>query len=131
MLGCRSVASGLRPDHATVGMRLVASLQSQGLDGDHARVAGQPCGRQEPRTDPKNCSVACQWRSAAAASWQCLVRATESIETDYLTGEIVLQGRLRHRHAREPAAPAVGQPGGHGARGAWSEGEILVMLDAA
>jgi hypothetical protein len=28
------------------------------------------------------------------SSWQSFVRATGSIETDYLTGEIVLQGRL-------------------------------------
>ena len=66
------------------------------------------------------------------SSWQSLVRETGSVETDYLTGEIVLQGRLHgvptpvnellqrlaNQLAFERRAP-----------GAWSESEILARLD--
>jgi 2-dehydropantoate 2-reductase len=66
------------------------------------------------------------------SSWQSLVRATGSIETDYLTGEIVLRGRLHdvatptnallqrlaNQMARERRAP-----------GAWSEADVLAMLN--
>jgi 2-dehydropantoate 2-reductase len=66
------------------------------------------------------------------SSWQSLVRGTGSIETDFLTGEIVLRGRLHgvatptnalvqhlaNQLARERRAP-----------GAWSEGQVLAMLD--
>lgn len=66
------------------------------------------------------------------SSWQSLVRETGSVETDYLTGEIVLQGRLHgvptpvnellqrlaNQLASERRAP-----------GAWSESEILALLD--
>jgi 2-dehydropantoate 2-reductase len=66
------------------------------------------------------------------SSWQSLVRSTGNIETDYLTGEIVLRGRLHgvatpanalvqrlaNQLAQERRAP-----------GAWSEGEVLAMLD--
>jgi 2-dehydropantoate 2-reductase len=66
------------------------------------------------------------------SSWQSLERATGSIETDYLTGEIVLRGRLHgvatpanallqrlaNQLARERRAP-----------GAWSEADVLAMLD--
>lgn len=67
------------------------------------------------------------------SSWQSLVRATGSIESDYLSGEIVLRGRLHgvatptnallqrlaNQLAREGRAP-----------GAWTEEEVLAMLDA-
>jgi len=67
------------------------------------------------------------------STWQSLVRATGSIETDYLTGEIVLLGRLHgvatpvnellqrlaNQLARERRGP-----------GAWREEEVLAMLDA-
>lgn len=66
------------------------------------------------------------------SSWQSLVRGTGSIETDYLTGEIVLRGRLHgvatpanallqrlaNQMARERRSP-----------GAWSEEDVLAMLD--
>jgi 2-dehydropantoate 2-reductase len=66
------------------------------------------------------------------SSWQSLVRATGSIETDYLTGEIVLQGRLHgvatpvnellqrlaNQLARERRPP-----------GAWSVEDVEAMLD--
>jgi 2-dehydropantoate 2-reductase len=66
------------------------------------------------------------------SSWQSLERATGSIETDYLTGEVVLRGRLHgvatptnallqrlaNQLARERRPP-----------GAWSEAEVLAMLD--
>jgi 2-dehydropantoate 2-reductase len=65
------------------------------------------------------------------SSWQSLVRRTGSVETDYLTGEIVLQGRLfgvptpvsellqrlANEMARERLAP-----------GRWGESEILNLL---
>lgn len=65
------------------------------------------------------------------SSWQSLVRQTGHVETDYLTGEIVLQGRLigvptpvsellqqlANRMAREHLAP-----------GSWSEHQILSLL---
>lgn len=65
------------------------------------------------------------------SSWQSLERATGSIETDYLTGEIVLRGRLHgvatptnallqrlaNQLARERRPP-----------GAWSEADVLAML---
>jgi 2-dehydropantoate 2-reductase len=66
------------------------------------------------------------------SSWQSLERATGSIETDYLSGEIVMRGllhgvatpanalvqRLANQLARERRPP-----------GAWTEDEILSMLD--
>jgi len=67
------------------------------------------------------------------STWQSLVRGLGSVETDYLTGEIVLQGRLvgvatpvnelLQRLANELA---------HERRppGAWSEAEVLAQLDA-
>ncbi len=65
------------------------------------------------------------------STWQSLVRSTGSIETDYLTGEIVLQGRLHdvatpvnellqrlaNQLARERRLPGV-----------WSEDEVVAML---
>jgi 2-dehydropantoate 2-reductase len=67
------------------------------------------------------------------STWQSLVRGSGSVETDYLTGEIVLQGRLHgvatpvnellqrlaNQLSRERRPP-----------GAWSEDEVLAMLDA-
>jgi 2-dehydropantoate 2-reductase len=65
------------------------------------------------------------------SSWQSLARSTGSIETDYLTGEIVLQGRLHdvatpvnellQRLANQLAAQ-------RRAPGAWSENEVISML---
>jgi 2-dehydropantoate 2-reductase len=67
------------------------------------------------------------------SSWQSLIRETGSIETDYLTGEIVLRGRLfgvatpvnelLQRLANQLASE-------RGAPGTWSEGEILDLLNA-
>jgi 2-dehydropantoate 2-reductase len=71
-------------------------------------------------------------RRGGGSTWQSLARGTGAIETDYLTGEIVLQGRLAgvatpanellqqlaNRLALERRAP-----------GAWSEGDVLAMLD--
>jgi 2-dehydropantoate 2-reductase len=68
------------------------------------------------------------------SSWQSLARSTGTIETDYLTGEIVLQGRLAdvatpvnellqrlaNQLARERRAPCL-----------WSEDDVLAMLDAS
>jgi 2-dehydropantoate 2-reductase len=72
-------------------------------------------------------------KRGGGSTWQSLIRETGSVETDYLTGEIVLRGRLHgvatpvngllqrlaNQLASERRAP-----------GAWSEGEILVLLDA-
>lgn len=68
------------------------------------------------------------------SSWQSLTRATGTIETDYLTGEIVLQGRLHgvatpvndllQRLANQLAAQ-------RRAPGAWSEAEVIAMLEDA
>ena len=66
------------------------------------------------------------------SSWQSLARSTGGIETDYLNGEIVLQGRLfgvptpvnellcqlANQTAIERRAP-----------GTWSEQEVLALLD--
>ena len=68
------------------------------------------------------------------SSWQSLARATGSVETDYLTGEIVLMGRLygvatpvnellqmlANQLATERRAP-----------GAWSEQDVIAMLAAS
>ena len=65
------------------------------------------------------------------STWQSLTRSTGSIETDYLTGEIVMQGRLHgvatpvnevlQRLANQLAAQ-------HQSPGFWSEDEVLAML---
>jgi 2-dehydropantoate 2-reductase len=66
------------------------------------------------------------------STWQSLMRGTQSVETDYLTGEIVLRGRLAgiatpvnellqrlaNELARERRPP-----------GALSEAEVLAQLD--
>jgi 2-dehydropantoate 2-reductase len=67
------------------------------------------------------------------SSWQSLARATGEIETDYLSGEIVLQGRLHgvptpvnellRRLANEMAIRRQ-------APGAWTEEEVLAMLES-
>jgi 2-dehydropantoate 2-reductase len=68
------------------------------------------------------------------SSWQSLQRGTGTIETDYLSGEMVLQGRLAgvatpvnsllqrlaNQLARERRAP-----------GYWSEDDVTAMLDGA
>jgi 2-dehydropantoate 2-reductase len=68
------------------------------------------------------------------SSWQSLQRGTGTIETDYLSGEMVLQGRLAgvptpvnallqrlaNQLARERRAP-----------GYWSEDDVMAMLDGA
>jgi 2-dehydropantoate 2-reductase len=65
------------------------------------------------------------------SSWQSLVRQTGTVETDYLTGEIILQGRLHgvatpvnelllhlaNQLARERSGP-----------GRWSEAEVMAKL---
>jgi 2-dehydropantoate 2-reductase len=65
------------------------------------------------------------------STWQSLTRSTGSIETDYLTGEIVMQGRLHgvatpvnevlQRLANQLATQ-------HQSPGFWSEDEVLGML---
>jgi 2-dehydropantoate 2-reductase len=65
------------------------------------------------------------------SSWQSLTRATGTIETDYLTGEIVMQGRLHgvatpvnellQKLANQLAAQ-------RRAPGVWSEDEVVSML---
>ncbi|HKY67397.1 MAG TPA: 2-dehydropantoate 2-reductase [Acidimicrobiales bacterium] len=69
-------------------------------------------------------------RRPGGSSWQSLARGLDSIETDYLNGEIVLLGRLHgvptpvnallQRLARTAAAS--GRP-----PGAWSADEVLAM----
>lgn len=64
------------------------------------------------------------------SSWPSLERATGSIETDYLTGEIVLRGRLHG--VATPANALLQRLANHMARerrppGAWSEGDVLAM----
>jgi 2-dehydropantoate 2-reductase len=70
-------------------------------------------------------------KRGGGSTWQSLVRGTGSVETDYLTGEIVLRGRLHavatpvnellqrlaNQLARERLPP-----------GAWSEAEVLAQL---
>jgi 2-dehydropantoate 2-reductase len=65
------------------------------------------------------------------SSWQSLTRGTGSIETDYLSGEIVLQGRLHgvgtpanellQRLANQMATEQL-------APGNWSDDEVVAML---
>jgi 2-dehydropantoate 2-reductase len=67
----------------------------------------------------------------SGSSWQSLVRATGSIETDYLTGEIVLRGRLHG--VATPVNALLQQLANQLARerrppGAWSEADVLSML---
>ncbi len=73
-------------------------------------------------------------KRGGGSTWQSLMRGTDEVETDYLTGEIVLQGRLvgiatpvnellqrlANELARERRPP-----------GAWSEAEVLALLDEA
>jgi 2-dehydropantoate 2-reductase len=68
------------------------------------------------------------------SSWQSLTRATGTIETDYLTGEIVMQGRLfgvatpvneilqtlANQMSKERRAP-----------GAWTQDEVLALLETS
>jgi 2-dehydropantoate 2-reductase len=66
------------------------------------------------------------------SSWQSLVRSTGSIETDYLSGEIVLRGRLHD--VATPANALLQRLSNqlareHRAPGAWSEADVLAMLD--
>jgi 2-dehydropantoate 2-reductase len=72
-------------------------------------------------------------KRGGGSTWQSLMRDVGTVETDYLTGEIVLQGRLvgvatpvnellqrlANELARERRPP-----------GAWSEAEVLAQLDA-
>ncbi len=65
------------------------------------------------------------------SSWQSLARATGSIETDYLTGEIVLRGRLHG--VATPANTLLQRLANELARerrppGAWSEADVLSMI---
>jgi 2-dehydropantoate 2-reductase len=67
------------------------------------------------------------------STWQSLVRGTGSVETDYLTGEIVLQGRLIG--AATPVNELLQRLVGELARGrrppgAWSEADVLARLGA-
>jgi 2-dehydropantoate 2-reductase len=69
----------------------------------------------------------------AGSSWQSLVRGTGSIETDYLNGEIALQGRLHGVAA--PANALVSRLADELAEartgvGSMTEAEILAMLPA-
>jgi 2-dehydropantoate 2-reductase len=71
-------------------------------------------------------------KRSGGSTWQSLVRGTGTIETDYLTGEIVLRGRLHgvatpvnellqrlvNQLARDRRPP-----------GAWSEAEVLAQLE--
>jgi 2-dehydropantoate 2-reductase len=72
-------------------------------------------------------------RRGGGSTWQSLVRGTGTVETDYITGEIVLRGRLHHvatpvnellqrlvnEMARERRPP-----------GAATEAQVLAQLDA-
>jgi 2-dehydropantoate 2-reductase len=73
-------------------------------------------------------------KRAGGSTWQSLARGLGTVETDYLTGEIVLQGRLvgvatpvnqllqrltneLARHHRPP--------------GAWREADVLALLETS
>ena len=80
---------GSRPLHEMVQAEADAALAAAGItvissEDDRARRGGaltiQPVGDEE--------------RRAGGSTWQSLQRGTGTIETDYLTGEIVLLGRL-------------------------------------
>lgn len=65
------------------------------------------------------------------STWQSLVRATGAVETDYLTGEIVMLGRLHG--VATPVNDLLQRLAGQLARerrgpGAWSEDQVLTML---
>jgi 2-dehydropantoate 2-reductase len=65
------------------------------------------------------------------SSWQSLERATGNIETDYLTGEIVLRGRLHG--VATPANALLQRLANQLARerrppGAWPEADVLALL---
>lgn len=63
---------------AAAGITVVSAEEDRARRGDALTI--QPVGGDE--------------RRAGGSSWQSLRRATGTIETDYLTGEIVLLGRL-------------------------------------
>ncbi len=70
-------------------------------------------------------------KRGGGSTWQSLVRGTGAVETDYITGEIVLRGRLHgvptpvnellqllaNQLARDRRPP-----------GAWSEAEVRAQL---
>jgi 2-dehydropantoate 2-reductase len=71
---------------------------------------------------------------SGGSTWQSLERGTGTIETDFLTGEIVLQGRLRGVAA--PVNELLQRLANELARdrrppGAWSEAEVLAQLETA
>ncbi len=94
-------------------------------------------GREESkarRGDLLNTTYAGGAKRGGGSTWQSLVRGTGSIETDYLTGEIVLRGRLHG--VPTPANDLVQRLANQLARerrppGAWSEAEVLAQLPAA
>jgi 2-dehydropantoate 2-reductase len=63
---------------AAAGIGVVSTAEDRARRGDALTI--QPVGDEQHR--------------AGGSSWQSLQRATGTIETDYLTGEIVLLGRL-------------------------------------
>ena len=63
---------------AAAGITVVSAEDDQARRGDALQI--QPVGDQQ--------------RRAGGSTWQSLQRGTGTIETDYLTGEIVLLGRL-------------------------------------
>lgn len=63
---------------AAAGITVVSTEDDQARRGDALKI--QPVGDEQ--------------RRAGGSSWQSLQRGTGTIETDYLTGEIVLLGRL-------------------------------------
>ena len=118
---------GSRPLHEMVQAEADAALAAAGItvissEDDRARRGGaltiQPVGDEE--------------RRAGGSTWQSLQRGTGTIETDYLTGEIVLLGRLHG--IPTPANRALQQLAAEMARGgeppaSRSVDEVLRAID--
>jgi 2-dehydropantoate 2-reductase len=92
-------------------------------------------GREEDRArrgDLLTTSSPGTMKRGGGSTWQSLVRGTGTVETDYLTGEIVLQGRLNG--VATPVNELLQQLANELARdrrppGAWSEAEVLAQLE--
>jgi 2-dehydropantoate 2-reductase len=103
---------------AAAGITVTSVEEDQARRGDSLKI--QPVGDEQ--------------RRAGGSTWQSLRRGTGTIETDYLTGEIVLLGRLHN--VPTPANLALQEAAAEMARtgeppASRTEDDVLRIIDAA